>query len=408
MERVGIARVERGYIHSAVHEAIDLIGGIGRYVQPGDRVMVKPNLVDALDWRSGAITNPWVTEAVVEMARGVGASEVIIGEGPTIGLDVQKVFAATGYRDLAARLGVGLVDLNSAHKVLIEVPKGVALKSVHVARLALEVDVVINVPVMKTHNQTTVTLCLKNMKGVLAPEGKRKNHFVGLDQAIADMNTILKHTLIVIDGIIGQERNGPVVGDPVELGLVLSAGNPVAADATAARVMGFDPACIEHIALAAAHGLGPLEDIEVLGEPIESVRRPFIPAPVDLGDNYPGVTVVDRNACSGCWGSLVSTLERMLKSGELAAVYQHYGPLKFSMGKNAEPASDGNRWILYGLCQRKYRNCGLYVPGCPPEPLVTRDQLRALVGLPPLSSVSTKFIEEEQTIIENGPDTDNR
>jgi hypothetical protein len=129
---------------------------------------------------------------------------------------------------------------------------------------------------------------------------------------------------------------------------------------------------------------------------------------MELGENYPGVTVIDRNACSGCWGSLVSTLERMLNSGELAAVHQGYGSLKFSMGKNAEPASDGNRWILYGLCQRKYGDRGLYVPGCPPEPLVTRDQLRALAGLPPLSSASTAFIDEEQTIIENGPDTDER
>ena len=315
------------------------------------------------------------------------------------------VFEATGYRELASRLGVDLIDLNSAPKVLVRVPKGIALKSVPVSRLALEVDVVINVPVMKTHNQTTVTLALKNMKGVLSPEGKRKDHFVGLDQAIADMNTILKQTLIVVDGIVGQERNGPVFGDPVELGLVLASGNPVAADATAARVMGFDPARIEHISLAAAHGLGPLEDIAILGESIETVRRPFVPAPMDLGENYPGVTVRDRDACSGCWGSLVSTLERMRNSGELAAVQQGYGHLRFSMGKHAEPPNDGDRWLLYGLCQRKHRERGLYVPGCPPEPLVTRDQLRGLVGLPPLSPASAAFIEEEREIFERGRDT---
>jgi uncharacterized protein (DUF362 family) len=405
VEKVGIARVRGGDIRGAVRQAVGLVGGIGRYVRPGDRVMVKPNLVSPLDWRSGAITNPWVTAAVVEAAREAAAAEVIIAEGTTIGLDASEVFEATGYRELASQLGVELVDLNSAPKVLVEVPRGIALKSLHVTRLALEVDVVINVPVMKTHNQTTVTLALKNMKGVLPPEGKRKDHFVGLDQAIADMNTILRQTLIVVDGIVGQERNGPVFGDPVQLGLVLAAGNAVAADATSARVMGFDPERIEHISLSAALGLGPLDDIEILGEPIEAVRRPFVPAPMDVGDDYPGVTVVDRDACSGCWGSLASTLERMLNSGELAAVQQGYGPLRFSMGRNAEPPDDGKPWMLYGLCQRRYRGRGLYVPGCPPEPLVTRDQLRGLVGLPPLSPASAAFIEEEQTIIEGEPDT---
>ena len=405
METVGIVRVERSDVRDAVRRAVGLVGGIGRYVPPGARVMVKPNLVNALNWRSGAITNPWVTEAIVELAGQASASEVIIAEGTTVGLDAREVFEATGYRKVASRLGVELVDLNSAPTVLVEVPKGIALKSVHVARLALEVDALINVPVMKTHNQTTITLALKNMKGVLAPQGKRKDHFVGLNQAIADMNTILRQTVVVLDGIVAQERNGPVVGDPVDLGLLLSAGNPVAADAIAARVMGFDPAQVEHIALSAAHGLGPMEDIEVVGEPLEAVRRPFVPPPTDLGDDYPGVSVIDRDACSGCWGSLVSTLERMLRSGELAAVHQGYGPLRFSMGKNARPAGGDDRWNLYGLCQRKYRDRGLYVPGCPPEPPVARDQLRALVGMPPRSAASAAFIEEERATIEGETDS---
>ncbi len=75
------------------------------------------------------------------------------------------------------------------------------------------------------------------------------------------------------------------------------------------------------------------------------------------------------------------------------------------MGKNAEPPNDGDLWVLYGLCQRKHRSRGLYVPGCPPEPLVTRDQLRDLVGLPPLCSASAVFLEEERAIIDGEADT---
>jgi len=130
------------------------------------------------------------------------------------------------------------------------------------------------------------------------------------------------------------------------------------------------------------------------------VRRPFVPVPVDLGEDYPGVTVCERDACSGCWGSLVSTLERMRRSGELATVQQGYGPLRFSMGKHAQPPEDGRQWLLYGLCQRKHRPRGVYVPGCPPEPLVTRDLLRGLAGMPPLSPASAAFIEEERQTIE--------
>jgi len=241
MKEVAIMRIAGGDIRGAVRRAVELIGGIGRYLRPGDRVLVKPNLVGPLGWRTGAITNPEVTAALVEMAREAGAGEVLIAEGPTIGLDVPTVFEATGYRELAARLRVPLVDLNSAQGVVVKVPRGIALKSVRVSRPALEVDALINVPVMKTHNQTTVTLALKNMKGVLSPEGKRKDHFVGLDQAIADMNTVLKQSLVVVDGVIGQERNGPVLGDPVALGLEKASPPKASSTSRGRRPMGGDP-----------------------------------------------------------------------------------------------------------------------------------------------------------------------
>jgi uncharacterized protein (DUF362 family) len=142
-----------------------------------------------------------------------------------------------------------------------------------VAKTALE-SLIISVPKLKLHRLATVTLGIKNMMGALASKGGMHNG--KLNENIADLASALKPSLTVIDGIIAGEGH-ETSGNPVEMNLVIAGTDPVAVDAVGAAVMGISPANVKHLVLAEKKGLGTchLEKIEVIGEPIEKVKRNF-------------------------------------------------------------------------------------------------------------------------------------
>jgi uncharacterized protein (DUF362 family) len=148
-----------------------------------------------------------------------------------------------------------------------------ALKKVKVAKTALE-SVLISVPKLKIHRLATVTLGIKNMMGALASKGSMHNG--RLNENIADLASLLRPSLTVIDGIIAGEGH-ETSGNPVKMDLVIAGTDPVAVDAVGAAVMGIQPTEVEHLVLAERKGLGTcrLENIEVIGEPVEKVRRKF-------------------------------------------------------------------------------------------------------------------------------------
>jgi uncharacterized protein (DUF362 family) len=122
---------------------------------------------------------------------------------------------------------------------------------------------------------TKVTLGMKNMFGMLTTKWKGKFHLRGMDKVIHDINLTLPPQLVVIDGFVAMEGRGPVHGKPVKMDTIIAGSDPVATDATAARIIGFDPWEIEHIKWAHQSGIGDIEDIEVIGNSIENVYRPF-------------------------------------------------------------------------------------------------------------------------------------
>ena len=116
---------------------------------------------------------------------------------------------------------------------------------------------------------------MKNMFGLLPDKFKSKYHLIGINKVIAEINTVLKPTLTVIDGFVAMEGSGPVGGTPVQMDLIIAGSDPVATDATACRIMGFDPHEIKHVYKAYEKGLGNIDDIQVVGERLENVSRPF-------------------------------------------------------------------------------------------------------------------------------------
>ncbi|MEM3640659.1 MAG: DUF362 domain-containing protein [Candidatus Bathyarchaeia archaeon] len=235
-------------------------------------MLIKPNYINAKHPSTGITTDSRVVEGIVKFLKEHGKSNIIIGEGSGWA-DTFQAFKIAGIDKVAERWNVKLFDLNKDCFVDVYPPNPLALKSVKVAKTALE-SLIISVPKLKLHRLATVTLGIKNMMGALASKGAMHNG--RLNENIADLASVLKPSLTVIDGIIAGEGH-ETSGNPVEMNLVIAGTDPVAVDAVGAAVMGVSPANVKHLVLAEKKGLGTcrLENIEVIGEPIERVKRKF-------------------------------------------------------------------------------------------------------------------------------------
>jgi len=237
----------------------------------GKPVLIKPNYINARHPSTGITTDSRVIEGVVAFLRQNDMKEIIIGEGSGFA-DTFEAFKVAGVDAVAERWKVRMVDLNKDKLVEVSPPNPLALKKVKIAKTALE-STIISVPKLKPHRMAGVTLSLKNMMGAVTPKGSIHNH---LSEKIVDLASIIRPSVAVIDGIIAGEGH-ETSGNPVEMNLVIAGTDPVAVDAVGAAVMGIPPESVKHLSLAEETGLGTsrLERIEILGEPIEKVKRKF-------------------------------------------------------------------------------------------------------------------------------------
>ena len=215
-----------------------------------------------------------VVEAIIQRLQRLPV-EIYVVESDATGTNADKAFKRTGMKDMCDRNGVEFLNLRHLNdRVQIPIPEGETLRDVTVPRIVTE-SAVISAAKLKTHTETGVTLGMKNMFGLLPDKFKAKYHFKGISNVIVDINTVLRPTLTIIDGFIGMEGRGPVRGTPIQMNLIIAGTDPVATDATACRVMGVEPRKISHIKKAYDKGLGEIDDIEVLGEPLTDVTRVF-------------------------------------------------------------------------------------------------------------------------------------
>jgi uncharacterized protein (DUF362 family) len=235
-------------------------------------VLIKPNYINSKHPSTGITTDSRVIEGVVRFLKQRGIEEITIGEGSGFA-DTLEAFKAAGVDLVAERWGVRLVDLNKDAFVEVRPPNPLSLKKTRVAKTALE-STIISVPKLKPHRMATVTLSLKNMMGALASKGSM--HTGWLSENIADLASVLRPDVSVVDGIIAGEGH-ETSGSPVEMDLVIAGTDPVAVDAVGSEVMGIPPTDVKHLLLAEKKGLGTcdLKEITIVGEPVENVKRKF-------------------------------------------------------------------------------------------------------------------------------------
>lgn len=266
--------------YKAVEDGLRLIAPSVR----GKRVLLKPNLVE-YSTKAAINTHPNVIAATADSLFRLGASEVIVGDGPGHVRDSEMLIDECGLGSKLAEVGrIRFVDLNFdvVHRVS---PRGgfMSFGELWLPETVLSVDVIISMPKIKTHHWAGVTLSLKNLFGCIPGNvyGWPKNvlHWEGIDNSIAELAATIPVHYVVADGIVAMEGNGPLHGPSRHLGCLVFADDPVAADVTCCDLMGIDPSRVRHLTITAPIGNASPGSIIQIGEPTLRARQRFLLMP---------------------------------------------------------------------------------------------------------------------------------
>ncbi len=236
--------------------AIQAIGGLKRFIGNQAVVWIKPNIAFDRKPELAANTNPDVVATLIRLCLEAGAKKVKIGDN-TLGIPA-KCYISSGISDVATQLGAELVFLDKSRFKDTDI-KGERIKSIPIYPDILECDLVINVPVIKHHMSTGLTMCMKNYMGVIE---KRRIFHQDLPTCLSDMTRFMKPRISVLDAVRVLKAHGPGGGNPadVELKLALAAGTDVVAlDAWGAELMGKKPTDIKTVTKGAEVGLGKID-----------------------------------------------------------------------------------------------------------------------------------------------------
>ena len=250
----------------------------------GKRVLVKPNLIDFIDDRP-VTTAPATIAAVLDLLKELGAAAIVVGDGPGFRREAWPVVEASGLASVLSKRKVQFVDLNYDDPQPVPTRDGWFLhdKELWLPRHVREAELIVSVPKLKTHHWAGVSLSLKNLFGIVpgARYGWPKNilHVNGIPFSILGLYQIVRPMVSVVDGIVGMEGDGPLFGTPVPHGLLAVGRDPLAVDATCARLMGYSLDDVDHLYLGKWAGVGQAENIEVRGVDPASLERAYKRAP---------------------------------------------------------------------------------------------------------------------------------
>jgi len=263
--------------HETVFKALDLLGNsLKDTVKDSARVLIKVNLISTKTYESGVTTDPLVVDALIRKFRELH-DEIAVVEADATSTNADEAYKATGLDRVCEQNRVPFINLSKVReKVKLQIPNYEVLNEIEVPKMLLDAAI-ISAAKLKTHEETVVTLGMKNMFGLLPEKRKVKFHSLGISKVIVDINTVLRPKLTVIDGFYALEGPGPIGGYPVKMDLIIAGRDPVATDATACRIMGIDPYEVYHIKRAYEKGFGEIDSakIQVVGEKIENVKRKF-------------------------------------------------------------------------------------------------------------------------------------
>lgn len=285
MERAAVALSPcAGYdpdqVDAAVGRVLDLLGGMARFVQPGQRVLIKPNMLLPSEPERAIVTHPSVLRAVVGQVQAAGGLPIIADNPVILPLSRrawESAYERAGWATVAAqagaRLNTSIVPQQHPH------PDGRLLHVVDISSFLAEADVVISLPKLKSHNFMRFTGAVKNLFGVV-PGTTKFGYHLKLQTAerfadmLLDLVSFVRPALTIMDGVVGMDGDGPSGGCPFPADVILASTDPVALDVVALSILGHEPLAVPTVAAALRRGLstGRLADLDLLGEELSHVR----------------------------------------------------------------------------------------------------------------------------------------
>jgi uncharacterized protein (DUF362 family) len=371
-------------VEALVRDALAHLGGMSKFVKPGDTVLLKPNQTVFYSAEEGCTTDPLVVGALIRLARQAGAGRVQVAESSGGFFDSIDCMRITGMVDIAEREGAELIDLGS-DKVpnrVVPIPEGQVMKEVPLPEPLLDANVVIDIPKAKNHHIEPISGAIKNWVGVVNQNWRQENH--GEPEMIAryvDIMSVSLPTLCVVDALITGEGDGPIANQPRWCGCILASTDPVATDVAIAKLMGRDWRKLRFARAAERRGLGVRQPIEYLGVPLAEVS--FSAWPGHEGFDYLPVNFLVGAGVTleGTIGHVKSVLDSMLRRGELNEVIWLKGTPTIMVGEIDDPLfeehlKEGPYVVFDDAAKPEYKNDPrvFFVPGHP----VLRNAMPAL------------------------------
>src|SRR2546429_9548231 len=250
-DTIAVTRTFDG-IEEAAHRVIKQIGGMAAVLKGAKVAILKPNFVAGRNAETGSTTSFALLKAVAEEVRACGA-EPLLCETPGTEFDREATYTILGVEKFCEENGIRIlrVDPEGSESDWLELQPGGAqkLRRFHKPRILQEARL-INLPVLKTHVVSTMTLSMKNLMGILPRPDRRAMHTFGIDQSIVDMNLGIKPDLNIVDGSVGQDGEGPLYGDKADLQVLVAGRDSLAVDLACSEIVGVKPRAIPHLKLA--------------------------------------------------------------------------------------------------------------------------------------------------------------
>jgi uncharacterized protein (DUF362 family) len=283
----------------------------------GKSVLLKVNTGFKGPAASGLCTHPEVVRGLIRFFKEKHVGRLYVGDSSIVGTDSMEALKSAGIHAVCLEEGAECVSLDDFGMQEVRIPDPVMVDSLKLSRLPFQVDILVSVPVMKTHMYTGATLGIKNMKGCMYQKDKTRLHRIHrdvpdsskgkcLDYGIMDLAKVCYPDYTVADGFIAMEGFGPSGGTPVNLGVVVASDNAVANDLVCLRLMGMGFDAVPHINLVRENKGFDLRNLRVHPENYMDYSRKFVLATEhDLHQSYSNPRVVDRGACSACHAAMV-------------------------------------------------------------------------------------------------------
>ncbi len=339
-------------------------------------VLIKPNVGRSAKPERGYNAHPEAVAAVIETLQKAGVKKIAIGESPLVGIKVMDAFEKSGIKTIADEYGIELLDFDARKPIKKIIKNARVVSETKICADVFDYDVLVSVPVAKTHMHTGVTLGIKNLKGCLYRHEKVRYHQLEyngkeypektLDSAISDLATILLPDLTIIDGYIGMEGLGPSGGHPIKSDFAVASRNPLGADVFGCVLMGQRPDAIPHLKIISERLKLPIHpsDYQVIQDDFERFIYPYQKPPKEITLEYKNVKVHDNESCSACLSTLMLFLRRF--NEDMSQYLLDDGFFHIAIGKNCDNAPKGT--VFIGNCTRNNKEKGIFVSGCPPVP----------------------------------------